>query len=117
MSGTCLLYTSHKLQPEKDIVVYAYGTIFSLPSIYVDGRTIQSGEYVTYAVRDYGVAGNMSSSFPGLPKSNMGLYSQEYTGRFIAKKSQLQWMVDGGSVSYTHLVSDNAHFYQAMPVH
>ena len=43
----------------------------------------------------------------------MGLYSQEYTGRFIAKKSQLQWMVDGGykthmifamdPVSYTHL--------------
>lgn len=113
-----LAYEVHKLQPEKDIVVYAYGTIFSLPSIYVDGRTIQSGEYVTYAVRDYGVAGNMSSSFPGLPKSNMGLYSQEYTGRFIAKKSQLQWMVDGGYKTHMIFAMDPYRLnfeYQQLP--
>lgn len=97
-----LAYEVHKLQPEKDIVIYAYGTIYSLPSIYVDGRTIQSGEYVTYAVRDYGIAGDMSYSFPGLPKSNMGLYSQEYTGKSIASKANLQWMVDGGYK--THMI-------------
>lgn len=84
----------------------------------MDGRTIQSGEYVTYAVRDYGVAGNMSSSFPGLPKSNMGLYSQEYTGRFIAKKSQLQWMVDGGYKTHMIFAMDPYRLnfeYQQLP--
>lgn len=103
-SSACsrLAYEVYKLQPEKDIMVYAYSTIYSLPAINVDGRTVQSGEYVTYAVRDYGVTSDLSASFPGLPKSNMGLYSQEYTGKFIASKTNLQWMVDKGYK--THMI-------------
>ena len=113
-----LAYEVHKLQPEKDIMIYAYSTIYSLPAIYVDGRTVQSGEYVTYAVRDYGIAGDMSYSFPGLPKSNMGLYSQEYTGKFIASKANLQWMVDGGYKTHMIFAMDPYRLnfeYQQLP--
>lgn len=113
-----LAYEVHKLQPEKDIIVYAYSTIYSLPAIEVDGRTIQSGEYVTYAVRDYGVSSDLGASFPGLPKSNMGVYSQEYTGRFIASKTHLQWMVNNGYKTHMIFAMDpyRSNFeYQQLP--
>ena len=113
-----LVYEIHKLQPEKDIIVYAYSTIYSLPSINVDGRTINSVQCITYAVHAYGRSGNLSSSYPGLPKTNMGMFSQEYTGRFFASESNLQRMVDDGYKTHMIFAMDpnRGNFtYQQLP--
>lgn len=97
-----LCYEVKKAQPERWVVAYAYSTTYGLPS--VDG--MQSGEFVDYALHDYGGSSDLSSSFPGMPKSNMGLYSQEFNQGRIASESSLRSMRDRGYLSHMIFAMD-----------
>lgn len=87
-----LAYELWKLQPQRWNVVYKLGSFTKLDE--VDG--VQPGTYITYAVHDYGRGTDMSSAFPGMPRSAMGLYSQEFNLERFADKSELQEMRDNG---------------------
>ncbi len=91
-----LCYEVKKAQPERWVVAYAYSTTNGLPS--VDG--VQSGEFVDYGLEDYGIASDLTNSFPGMPKSNMGQYSQEFYQGRTASETNLRKMRDNGYLSH-----------------
>lgn len=80
-------YEIKQAQPEKWVIAYVLGATANLPS--VDG--VKSGEFVDYALHDYGGASDLSTSFPGMPKSNMGLYSQEFN---LEKGIASEWALE-----------------------
>lgn len=83
-----LCYEVKKIQPERWVVAYAYSRTKFLPAI--DG--MQSGEFVDYGLHDYMNSHvDLSPNYPGMPRSNMGLYSQQFGGLF-ASLSNLQKM-------------------------
>jgi hypothetical protein len=97
-----LCYEVKKIQPEKWVIAYVYGRTSSLPS--VDG--VQSGEFVDYALHDYGGSSDLSANFPGLPKSNMGLYSQELARGYTASEANLKKMRNNGYLSHMIFAMD-----------
>lgn len=97
-----LCYEVKKAQPERWVVAYAYSTTYGLPS--VDG--MQAGEFVDYALHDYGASSDLSRTFPGMPKANMGLYSQEFNRGYIASESSLKSMRDRGYLSHMIFAMD-----------
>ncbi|MDH6307085.1 hypothetical protein M2451_002319 [Dysgonomonas sp. PFB1-18] len=97
-----LCYEVKKIQPERWVVAYAYSTTYGLPAI--DG--MNSGEFVDYALHDYGGSADLSSYFPGMPKSNMGLYSQEFSQGRTASESNLKRMRDNGFLSHMIFAMD-----------
>ena len=97
-----LCYEVKKAQPERWVVAYAYSTTYGLPAI--DG--MQSGEFVDYALHDYGGSSDLSSSYPGMPKSNMGLYSQEFNQGRTASESSLRSMRENGYLSHMIFAMD-----------
>lgn len=109
-----LCYEVKKAQPERSVVVYAYSTTYGLPSI----DDMPSGEFVDYALHDYGGSSDLSNSFPKMPKTNMGLYSQEFTGRYFASESSLKSMRADGYLSHMIFAMDpyRANFtYSQLP--
>ena len=100
-----LCYEVKKAQPERWVVVYAYNITYYLPAI--DG--MQSGEFVDYALHDYGGSADLSSAFPGMPKSNMGLYSQEFGKGSTASESDLRSMREKGYLSNMIFAMDPYH--------
>lgn len=97
-----LCYEVKMAQPERWVIAYAYSTTYGLPA--VDG--VQSGEFVDYALHDYGGSSDLSSSFPGMPKSNMGLYSQEFNRGYTASESNLKRMCEDGYLSHMIFAMD-----------
>lgn len=97
-----LCYEVKKIQPERWIAVYAYSRLYGLPAI--DG--MNSGEFVDYALHDYGRSSDLSSYFPGMPKSNMGLYSQEFSRGRTASENELKRMRDNGFLSHMIFAMD-----------
>lgn len=93
-----LAYEVWKLQPERWNVVYKLGSFTQLNE--VDG--VQPGTYIAYAVHDYERGTDMSSAYPGLPKSRMGLYSQEFNQGRFADNSDLQNIRENGYC--THMI-------------
>lgn len=87
-----LCYEVKQAMPECIVVAYAYSSTSSLPA--VDGQ--ESGTFVDFGLHDYGGSYDLSSNYPGMPKSNMGLYSQEFSrGRFASKSSLERMRTDG----------------------
>lgn len=68
-----LFYEIKQAQPEKWIATYVLGFTWGFPAI----NGVEAGEYVDYAIHDYGGKYDLSPYYIGMPKSNMGLYSQE----------------------------------------
>lgn len=97
-----LCYEVKKAQPERWVVAYAFSTTYGLPAI--DG--MQSGEFVDYALHDYGGSSDLSSYFPGMPKSNMGLYSQEFSRGYTTSESNLKKMRTNGYGSHMIFAMD-----------
>jgi hypothetical protein len=97
-----LCYEVKKIQPERWVVVYVYGRTYSLPS--VDG--VQPGEFVDYALHDYGNSFDLSANFPGMPKSNMGLYSQEFARGNTSSETNLKNMRNNGYLSHMIFAMD-----------
>lgn len=97
-----LAYEVWKIQPERWNVAYAYSR--TRYGEEVDG--VQPGVFITYALHDYGGSSDLSSSYPGMPKSNMGLYSQEFNlGRF-ATENNLRNMRKNGYGSHMVFAMD-----------
>lgn len=97
-----LIYEIWKLQPERWNVAYCYSLTYGLEE--VDG--VQAGVYCQYALHDYGGSSDLSTYFPGMPKSNMGLYSQEFSmGRF-ASENNLRSMRKNGYGSHMVFAMD-----------
>lgn len=81
-----LLYEVWKVQPHRDNIAYQWAGTYRLYS--VDGVT--PGEYCKYAFVNYGGNGNdMLECYPGVPTSNMGIYSQEFAQGNTTSKSNM----------------------------
>ncbi len=87
-----LIYEVWKVQPQRWNIAYVYSRTYGLDT--VDG--VLPGTYCEYALHDYGGSADLSSYFEGMPKSHMGLYSQEFAQTRIASQSNLQKMRDNG---------------------
>ena len=76
-----LCYECKRAMPDKLMEVYVYsrtGTLYE-----VDGH--QPGEYIDYAIQDYGRYSNLSRNYPGLAKKGMIQASSEFAhGRIIS---------------------------------
>ena len=97
-----LCYEIKKIQPERLMIAYVYSRTRSLPEI--DG--VPSGEYVDYALHDYLASSDLSSNFPGMPRSNMGLYSQEFNLNRYTSESNLERMRANGYGSHMIFAMD-----------
>lgn len=97
-----LCYEVKKAQPDRWVIAYAYSTTYALPAIEGAG----SGEFVDYALHDYGGSGDLSSAYPGMPKANMGLYSQEFSQGRTASESNLKRMRENGYLSHMIFAMD-----------
>lgn len=97
-----LCYELKKAQPERLVTVYAYSTTYGLPA--VDG--VRSGEFVDYGLHDYGGYNDLSQAYPGMPKSNMGLHSQEFNHGRFADESSLKKMREDGYLSHMIFAMD-----------
>lgn len=101
-------YEIKKAQPERWVIAYIHGSTSSLPSV-VDletGEEIMSGKFVDYALHDYGGGSDLSDNFPGMPKMNMGLHSQEFARGYTASESQLKKMRTNGYGSHMIFAMD-----------
>ncbi len=87
-----LCYETKRAMPDKLVQAYVYGLTRSLPA--VDG--IPSGEFVDYGIHDYRAGSDLSSNYPGMPKSRMALYSQEFNRGYWTSKSNLVNMRNNG---------------------
>ena len=97
-----LCYEVKQAQPERWVIAYVYGRTYSLPA--VDG--VESGQFVDYALHDYGRSSDLSYNFPGMPKSNMGLYSQEFARGYIMSEANLKQMREEGYLSHMIFAMD-----------
>ncbi len=97
-----LIYEIWKLQPERWNVAYAYSMTSSLEE--VDG--VPAGVYCQYALHDYGGSYDLSGNYPGMPKSNMGLYSQEFAQGRFASENNLRNMRKNGYGSHMVFAMD-----------
>lgn len=87
-----LCYETKMAMPDKLVQAYVYGLTRSLPA--VDG--VPSGEFVDYGIHDYRAGSDLSSNYPGMPKSRMALYSQEFNRGYWTAKSNLVNMRNNG---------------------
>ena len=81
-----LCYETKKAIGNKIVSVYAYGRTSSFNS--VDGH--KPGEFVDYALHDYGRSSDLSDAYPGLSKKRMGLFSQEYNRGYWTQSANLR---------------------------
>ena len=87
-----LCYETKKAMPDRLVCAYAYGSTYSLPDI----EDQQSGTFVDYGIHDYGGSSDLSSNYPGMPKSGMALYSQEFNRGYWTSDSNLENMRKDG---------------------
>lgn len=87
-----LCYEVKQAMPDKLVCVYAYSTTYSLPSI--EGKT--SGQFVDYGIHDYLRGTDLSTSYPGMPKSGMALHSQEFSRGYFTSESNLRSLRSNG---------------------
>lgn len=97
-----LCYETKMAMPDRLVQAYVYSRTSSLPS--VDG--IPSGEFVDYGIHDYGGSSDLSGNYPGMPKSRMALYSQEFTGRYFGSRSNLNYIRNNGYGSHMIFAMD-----------
>lgn len=88
-----LCYETKKAMPNKLVTVYVYSNTSSFPNR-VEGA--DAGSFVDYAIHDYGGSYDLSSNYPGLSKSRMALYSQEFNRGYYASESDLAKLRSGG---------------------
>lgn len=87
-----LAYECKKAMPDKLIEAYIYGGTRSATE--VDGH--QPGEFVDYGIHDYGGMADLSSSFPGMPKTGMILGSVECARGYGGSLSTFERIREGG---------------------
>jgi len=87
-----LCYETKKAMPNKLVTVYVYSRTSSLPA--VDGQN--PGTFIDYAIHDYGGSYDLSGNYPGLPRSGMALYSQEYARGYTTSETNLKRLRNDG---------------------
>ena len=87
-----LLYETKQVMPDKDVCAYVYSRTSSLPA--VDGH--DSGTFVDYGIHDYGGSYDLSSNYPGMSRTGMALYSQEFAQGRTTSETNLRRLRDGG---------------------
>lgn len=81
-----LCYEVKQAMPTGLVCAYAYGSTSSLPAI--EGQT--SGTFVDYGIHDYRNGYDLSKNYPGMPKSGMALYSQEFNRGYFVSENNLR---------------------------
>ena len=97
-----LAYEVWKLQPERWNVAYVLSNTSS--AVEIDGTL--PGTYLTHALHDYGRSNDLTQNYPGMPRSAMGLYSQEFARGYFASESNLRRMRDNGYGSHMVFAMD-----------
>lgn len=88
-----LCYETKQAMPDRLVCAYVYGrtSYFTNP---IDG--VKAGEFVDYGIHDYGGGYDLSYNYPGMPKSGMALYSQEFARGYYASTSSLNSLRNNG---------------------
>lgn len=87
-----LCHETKRAMPDRLVCAYVYSSTRSLPA--VDGH--ESGTFVDYRIHDYGGSYDLSRNYPGMPKSGMALYSQEFAQGRIASDDNLRRLRGNG---------------------
>ncbi|NDV69910.1 DUF1735 domain-containing protein [Dysgonomonas sp. 25] len=87
-----LCYECKQAMPDKLMCAYVYGLTRNFPS--VDG--VQPGDFVDWGIHDYGGSSDLSGNYPGLPKSGMALYSQEFAQGRTTSEANLRRLRNDG---------------------
>ncbi len=87
-----LCYELDRAMPDKLVTVYVLGGTYMLNE--VDGKL--PGEFIDYALHDYRQGSDLTKHYPGLPKSGMGMWSQEFNRARWADLSDLKDMRSKG---------------------
>ncbi len=106
-----LCYESKRAMPDKLICTYVYGATAYFPDP-VDG--VRSGEFIDYGIHDYGGGFDLEINYPGMPKSSMALYSQEFARESFAPEYVLKDLRDGGYGAHMIFAMDpnRSNFYR-----
>ena len=87
-----LIYEVWKVQPHRENIAYNFSSTYQLYEI--DG--VQPGEYCKYAFHNYGGSSDLTPCYPGMPKSNMGAFSQEFAqGNVISADKYTLMRIEG----------------------
>ncbi|TDS09744.1 glycoside hydrolase family 18 protein [Sphingobacterium paludis] len=90
-----LCYETKMAMPEKLVMVYVY----SLTGDFGGANAIpqaQAGAYIDYALHDYLASFDLSTRYPGLPRSGWGMSSGEYALNRYPTTAALQNLRSGG---------------------
>lgn len=87
-----LCYELRKIMPNTLIQAYVYSGTYSAAPV----EEMQPGDFITQAIQDYGRYSDLSSSYPGLPKSGMIQASSEFARGSIISQSRAQQIVTDG---------------------
>lgn len=70
-----LAYEIKKIMPDKWVTIYAYSNLIAMAA--VDNK--YPGEFIDYILPDYGVRGDFSNYYYGLPKMRTGQFSMNFS--------------------------------------
>lgn len=98
-----LCYETKQAMPDKLVCAYVYSRTAAFRNP-VDG--VEAGKFVDYGIHDYGGSYDLSSNYPGMPKSGMALYSQEYSRGYTTSETNLKRLRDGGYGSHMIFAMD-----------
>lgn len=93
-----LMYEIKKAMPDRLMVAYCYSRTYGADNVkdLETGETVKAGDFVDYALHDYGGSADLASSFDGMQRWQMGLYSQEFNQGRMASLSNLKRMRENG---------------------
>lgn len=92
-----LCYECKRAMPDKLQEAYVYSGTRSASAITdEDGVVHQPGEFVDYAIHDYGGSSDVSSNYPGMPKTSMILYSMEFARGYYSSQSSFERVKNEG---------------------
>lgn len=87
-----LCYECKQAMPDKLVEVYVYGRTYS--AVTIDGH--QPGEFIDYAIQDYGRYSDLSSSYPGLPRTGMIQASSEFARGSVISENRARQIKEEG---------------------
>ncbi len=87
-----LCYELKMAMPDKWVCVYVLGGTYKLDTV----EGLLPGQYIDYALHDYRQGSDLAKNYPGLPRSGMGMWSQEFNRSKWADTYSLQDMREKG---------------------